>query len=260
MRNESVSNYERRRRLARRVEQMGRLSVADICEQFGISEATARRDLDALSEEGLVQRVHGGAIATQKAPPELPVLDRQSEQSEEKQRIGQAAAALVPDGASVFLGSGTTVLEIARCLRQRSNTNLTIVTNSLSVINALADLPGLNLIGIGGIFRPTELSFIGHLAEEVLAEIYVDIVFIGTRAISLQQGLTNDYLAETMTDRAILKVGKRVVLTTDHTKFGRVATAFLAPLENIHTIVTDTGTPDEYLSELETRGITIIRA
>jgi DeoR/GlpR family transcriptional regulator of sugar metabolism len=254
----SVSGYERQRELARLLERTGRLSVARVCEEFNISEATARRDLDALSEQGLLQRVHGGAIALQKAPPELPVLERQTEQSDEKFRIGRAAAELIPDGAAVFLGSGTTVLEVARCLREHSN--LTIITNSLSVINTLADLPTLNLIAIGGMFRSSELSFTGHLAEQVLSEIHADMVFIGTRAISLQQGLTNDYLPETMTDRAILRIGERVVLVTDHTKFGRVATAFLAPLEVVHSIVTGSETPEEYVSELEASGITVIRA
>jgi len=249
---------ERQKQILALLNQHGSLSVAEVVERFSISEATARRDLESLASQGKIQRVHGGAIAIQKAPPELPVLERQSEQADEKWRIGKAAAALVPDGASVFLGSGTTVLEVARCLRERSN--LTIITNSLSVVNTLADLPGLNLIVIGGMFRSSELSFTGHLTDQVLAEIHVDIVFMGTRAISLQQGLTNDYLPETMTDRAILKVGQKVVLVTDHTKFGRVATAFLAPLESVHTIVTDTGTPEEYVSELESRGITVLCA
>lgn len=255
--NGSISGFERQRKLARLVERIGQLSVARVCEEFSVSEATARRDLDVLSKQGLLQRVHGGAIALREAPPELPVLVRQTEQSDEKRRIAQAAVALVPDGARVFLGSGTTVLEVARSLRERSN--LTVITNSLAVINTLADLPGLNLIAIGGVFRSSELSFTGHLAEQVLGEIHVDIVFIGTRAISLQQGLTNDYLPETMTDRTILKIGQRVVLVTDHTKFGRVATAFLAPLQVVHTIVTDSETPEEYVSELEARGITVIR-
>jgi DeoR/GlpR family transcriptional regulator of sugar metabolism len=133
---------ERQTQILFLLNQNGSLSVAEVVERFSISEATARRDLESLASQGKIQRVHGGAIAIQQAPPELPVLERQSEQSDEKQRIGKAAAALVPDGASVFLGSGTTVLEIARV----EHTNLTIITNSLSVINTLANIPGLNLI------------------------------------------------------------------------------------------------------------------
>jgi DeoR family transcriptional regulator of aga operon len=249
---------ERHKQILALLGRQGSLSVTQIVEQFAVSEATARRDLELLASQAKVQRVYGGATAIQQAPPELPVLERQTEQSDEKLRIGQAAAALVPNGASLFLGSGTTVLQVARCLREHSE--LTIFTNSLPVINALADLPGLNLIGLGGIFRHSELSFIGHITEHILAEIHVDMVIIGTRAINLQQGLTNDYLPETMTDRAILEVGRRVVLVTDHTKFGRISMASLAPLESVDTVVTDIGTPEEYLRELESRSVGVIRA
>jgi DeoR/GlpR family transcriptional regulator of sugar metabolism len=236
----------------------GSLSVAEIVERFSVSEATARRDLEVLCSQGKVERVYGGAIAIQQAPPELPALERQAEQAAEKLRIGQAVAALIPNGASIFLGSGTTVAEVARCLRHHSN--LTIFTNSLSVMNVLADVAGLDLVCIGGTFRRSELSFIGPLTEQILAEIHVDLVILGARAINLQQGLTNDYIPETMTDRAILRVGQQVILATDHSKFGRISTAFLASLESIHTIVTDAGMPEEYLHELEARKMIVIRA
>src|SRR5512139_633822 len=145
---------ERQKQILSLLNRHGSLSVADVVERFSISEATARRDLESLASQGKVQRVHGGAISIQKAPPELPVLKRRSEQADEKVHIGKAAAAVVPDGASVFLGIGTTVLEVAHCLRE--HTNLTIITNSLPVINSLADLPEVNLVVLGGMFRSSE--------------------------------------------------------------------------------------------------------
>jgi DeoR/GlpR family transcriptional regulator of sugar metabolism len=108
--------------------------------------------------------------------------------------------------------------------------------------------------------RDSELSFIGHLTEQALSEVRVDKVIIGTRAISLEHGLTNDYLPETMTDRAILKAGQEVILVADHSKFGRVATAFLAPLESVHTVVTDAATPPDLLDALRERGLRVIVA
>jgi len=202
--------------------------------------------------------VHGGAILVTSAPPEMPILQRQDEQAEEKRQIGAAAAQLVEDGSTIFLGSGSTVLEVARNLRSRKN--LTVVTNSLPVINILSDLEEITLIGIGGLFRKSELSFIGHITELALKEINVDQVIMGVRAISLTHGLTNDYLPETMTDRAIIQIGRKVILVVDHTKFGRISTVFLAPLEAIHTVVTDCHTPDSFCDELENRGIQVIRA
>ena len=252
-----LSNLERQQRMARLFERNGRLSVAQICEQFGISETTARRDLEVLAEQGLIQRVHGGAIIVRHAAPEEPILHRSHEQETEKERIGRVTASIIQDGETLFLGSGTTVLQVAQNLVER---NITVITNSLPVINLIAERSNISLVALGGVFRESELSFIGHITEAALAELRADRVILGTRALSLEQGLTNDYLPETMTDRAILKVGRQVVLVTDHTKFGRIATAFLAPLESLHTIVTDNATTNEYINELETRGITVIRA
>jgi DeoR family transcriptional regulator of aga operon len=258
MENNFVSGTDRQAQILQLISRQQRVSVAEICEKFSISEATARRDLETLAVEGRLQRVHGGAIALSQAPAEAPILQRQGEQAEEKMRIGQAAAALVQDGETVFLGSGTTVLEAARNLRSRQN--LTVITNSLPVVNVLAGLETITLICLGGILRDSELSFIGHLTEQALAEVRADKVLIGTRAISLGQGLTNDYLPETMTDRAILKAGRQVVVVADHTKFGRISTALLAPVDSVHTIVTDSRPPDDFLAAMKEGGIQVIIA
>ncbi len=256
--NTLLSSPERQNQILQILARNQRISVSEVCEIFDVSEATARRDLEALAEQGKLQRVHGGAIPLSLAPPEAPILQREGEQAEEKSRIGLAAAALVQDGETVFLGSGSTVLEAARALRTRSR--LTVITNSLPVINALAGLENIHVICLGGELRDSELSFIGHLTEQALSEVRVDKVIIGTRAISLEHGLTNDYLPETMTDRAILKAGQEVILVADHSKFGRVATAFLAPLESVHTVVTDAATPPDLLDALRERGLRVIVA
>ena len=252
-----LSGTDRQNQIVKLIESKSRISVADICEQFTVSEATARRDLEMLANQGKVQRVHGGAIALTQAPPEQPLLQRGEEQALEKVRIGQAAASLVQDGETIFLGSGTTVLEAARALRSRRN--LTVITNSLPVVNALAGVEGMTIICLGGMLRESELSFIGHITEQALAEVRADKVLIGTRAISLEHGLTHHYLPETLTDRAILKAGKEIIVLADHTKFGRAGVVRLAPLERIHTIVTDVETPVEFSQAVETKGINVIR-
>src|SRR5574337_1075409 len=112
---------ERQKQILSLLTKQGSLSVAEIVEQFSVSEATARRDLESLASEGKVQRVHGGALAVETAPPELPILDRADEETDEKIRIGRAAAELIADNETVFLGSGTTVLEAAKYLRGRKN-------------------------------------------------------------------------------------------------------------------------------------------
>jgi DeoR family transcriptional regulator of aga operon len=252
-----LSGTERQNQIVELLSRKERLTVIDICKTFSISEATARRDLDVLAEQGLLQRVHGGAIPIRRATPEAPILERRQEQAEEKKRIGRSAAELVKDGETVFLGSGTTVLEVAKNLRARRD--LTVITNSLPVINWLVGLPNISMIVPGGMLRDSELSFIGHITEKALAEVRADMVIIGIRGLSLEAGMTNDYLPETLTDRAILSIGGKVVIVADHTKCGVVSTAFVAPLTSLNTLVTDDKTDQEFLTALEQQGIRIIQ-
>lgn len=249
---------ERQKQILSLLGKQGRLSVAEIVEQFSVSEATARRDLESLASEGKVQRVHGGAIAVEQAPPELPILEREIEQADEKTRIGRVTAELITDNESVFLGSGTTVLEVAKNLRDRKN--LTVITNSLPVLNVLAGLKEITVISLGGQLRDSELSFIGHITEQALAEVRVDKVVMGTRGISLEHGLTNDYLQETLTDRAILKIGREVIIVADYTKVNRVSTVLLAPLEAVHTFVTNEQADKTFIQSMKKKSIKVILA
>ena len=235
----------------------GRLTVAEIVERFKVSEATARRDLEALAEQGKIQRVHGGALPVRQAPPEPPLLQRESEQFFEKHRIAQAAAALVQDGETVFIASGSTTLQVARQLRGRP---LTVITNSLPVMNTLANVPNMSLIGIGGELRQSELSFVGHIAEQAIAELRADKVILGVHALSIEHGLTSDYLPEVLTDRAILKIGREVILVADHTKFNTASTAFIAPITAVHCLVTDSAAPAEQVAALRELGLRVILA
>jgi DeoR/GlpR family transcriptional regulator of sugar metabolism len=252
----TLSSLERQEQLRQFVEQQQRVTVNQICQQFEVSPATARRDLEALAERGEIERFHGGAKALRQAPPEAPALQRGVEQADEKRRIGRAAAELVQDGETVFLGSGTTVLEVARNLR--GHRNLTVITNSLLVINALADVPDMTVVGLGGILRPSEMSMIGHLTEQALAEVNAHKIIMGIRALDAKHGLSNDYLPETMTDRAILSRSGEIILVADHTKCDRVSTAYVAPLETIDTLVTDSGVSAEFITDLTEKDIRVI--
>jgi DeoR family transcriptional regulator, aga operon transcriptional repressor len=253
-----IPTPERQKQILSLLGRQGRLSVAEIVQQFSISEATARRDLESLALQGKAQRVHGGVISVEQAPPELPILEREQEQSDEKARIGRAAASLVADKETVFLGSGTTVLEVARNLRDRKH--LTVITNSLAVLNMLAGLKQITVISLGGMLRESELSFIGHITEQALSEVRVDKVFMGTRGLSLEHGLTNDYLQETLTDRAILKIGREVVIVADYSKINRVSTALLAPLNTMHTFITDAKADKKFIQALKKQGIQVVIA
>jgi DeoR/GlpR family transcriptional regulator of sugar metabolism len=165
---------------------------------------------------------------------------------------------LVADGDSVFIGSGSTTAHVARCLVERRN--LTVVTNALTVATELAVAGDVTVVVTGGLLRASELSLVGHITEQSLREVRVDKVMMGMRAISLKEGMTNDYLPEVMTDRTIIEMAPELVVVVDHTKFGKVASAYIAPVERINTLVTDLEADPATLARLEEMGIRIIVA
>jgi DeoR/GlpR family transcriptional regulator of sugar metabolism len=229
-----------------------------LSELFRVSESTIRRDLEVLDEQGVIQRAHGGAIVVERAAPEPPIIQRIVENEEEKKKIGRAAAQLVRDGETVFLGSGTTTLEVARNLVDKCN--LTVITNALNIANLFAGNPNITVIVVGGLLRHSELSMIGHITEQVLKELRADKVIMGMRAISIEEGLTNDYLPETMTDRAIIQFAPEVILVADHSKFDKVSTALVAPITSVNKMVTDVDTPTQIVADLRAMGIDVIIA
>jgi len=234
------------------------VTVADLSRRFAVSEVTIRRDLGELHARGELRRAHGGAIMATPAPPEPPVVQRMLQMERHKQLIGRTAAALVADGESVFIGSGSTTAYVARHLVNRKN--LTVVTNALTVATELATASGVTVVVTGGMMRASELSLIGHIAEQSLREVRVDKVIIGIPAISLESGLTNDYLPEVMTDRKIIEMSPHLIVVADHTKFGRVASAYLAPLERVEILVTDSEADPEMVALFEQTGIRVIIA
>jgi DeoR/GlpR family transcriptional regulator of sugar metabolism len=236
----------------------GQATVEALCQRFDVSAATIRRDLDELDMQRIIIRTHGGAMRMIQALPELPVLQRGSDQLEAKRRIGKAAAALVPDDATIFLSSGTTTLEVARALASR--TNLTVITNALNIACLLADAPSITLVVCGGVLRHTEQSLLGHLTNYALSELRADIVFIGAHAVSIEHGLSADNLAEIMTDRAILDIGVRRVLVADGSKFGKFAAARVAPLSAMHMVISDDALGDALVAQIHEQGIEVIVA
>ena len=240
------------------VRQHGKTTVAELSERFGISDITTRRDLKELEEQGVIRRAHGGAVYAVKKQEEAPVIQRMLANQAEKEKIAVAAAQLIQDNDSVFIGSGSTTTIVARHLRDRQN--LTVVTNAISVVVELASYGNVTVIVLGGMLRAGELSMVGHITEQALREVRVDKVIFGMRAVDVRAGLTNDYLPEVMTDRAILDMGSNLILVADHSKFGQIASAYVAPVERVTTLVTDDKTDPHILEQIHQLGVKIMIA
>ncbi|MBP9501551.1 MAG: DeoR/GlpR transcriptional regulator [Candidatus Promineofilum sp.] len=238
------------------VDRLGQATVAQLNAELLVSEATIRRDLDELDRLGVLRRTHGGAIRLVD-DLEPPHLQRLGELSAEKDRIGRRAADLIAPGQTVFLGSGTTVEAMLPHLTEHKN--LTVITNSLPVVNALAGRV-VELIVIGGLLRSDELSMVGHISETAIRELRADMVFMGMRGIDVAQGFTSDYMPEALTDRAILEIAPRRIILADHSKFGRVSAVYLGPITAAEIIISDTRLDLATIAALQESGLEVLLA
>ncbi len=251
-------NLERRNKILELVEERGKVEVGELSRRFNTSEATIRSDLKDLHTRGLVQRAHGGAIRvdTIGADPSLQV--KAGIRAEQKRRIGAAAAALVDDGDSIILDSGTTTQQIARNLRGKRN--LKVITNALNVASELVAANGVQLILLGGLVRQNSHSVVGHFAEDMLAQLAADKLFLGVDAFDLDLGLSTPNLEESQVNQAMARVAKRTIVVADSTKFNRQSLSRIIPLSAVHTIVTDDELPADARAAFDARGIELIIA
>lgn len=229
--------------------------VEDLCRQLKVSAATVRRDLDQLERNGAIRRVHGGAVSVESRLEE-PVFENKTAQAvREKRRIAEAALPFVGAGETIYLDGGSTVLELARLLRDRSN--LTVVTNSLHAAHELAGR-GPRLIVVGGELRRLSQTLVGPLTRLLLQELHLDKAFMGTIGFSAQEGLTTTDPSEAFTKLAVMGQSRQVIVLADSSKAGKVSFASAGRWENVQVLITDKK-PD-FTKDLVGKGIKIIRA
>jgi DeoR family transcriptional regulator of aga operon len=244
---------ERRQHILALAHQNGRVIVEDLSNTLGISRITIRKDLDYLQRKGVLQRTHGGAIPPQAGALFDPSLkEKETQHSEEKQRISDAAVQLVQEGQCVLLDSGTTTTAIAKALKRFSR--LTIITNA---VNIAAELSGTDfeVILTGGSLRRNSFSLVGPLAEEVLAEMHADILFLGVDGFDLEVGLTTPNVMESRVNRAMVKAATTIVTVCDSTKFNRRSLSKIVDATSIHHVITDSGLPKAVAEAIRSLGI-----
>ncbi|MFJ3667004.1 DeoR/GlpR family DNA-binding transcription regulator [Streptomyces sp. NPDC090106] len=250
-----MSNADRHRLIAQAVRDSGRVTVGDLASLTGASEMTIRRDLDVLAAHGVLERVRGGARTLQLRGEEPPFMLRAHEATEAKERIAAEVNALVKDGETVLLDSGTTCLEVAGLLRGRP---VTVMPLSLQAIHVLSDTPGpTTLIVPGGHPRPGEGALTGPLTLASLAALRFDTAVIGCCGLSADQGLTAYDLDDAAVKKAAIASARRVIAATDSGKLGHTAHAHVCPVPHLDTLVTDTAAPEAELTALGETGIVV---
>jgi DeoR family fructose operon transcriptional repressor len=233
----------------------GVIRLEDLRRQFKVSAATVRRDLDQLERNGAIRRVHGGAVSVEGRLDEPLFADKTSLSVREKRRIAEAALRFVAPGDTIYLDGGSTVLELARLLRERSN--LTVVTNSLKAAHELSGR-GPRLILIGGELRRLSQTLVGPLTRLMLHELHLDKAFMGTIGFALKEGLTTTDPSEAFTKEAVMDHARQVILLADGTKAGKVSFANAGRWDKIHVLITDKPVP--FAKQLAKYGTKLVRA
>jgi DeoR family transcriptional regulator of aga operon len=230
-----MNRAERLGAILERLSEGGTVDVEILTRDLGVSPATVRRDLQALHDQRLLERTHGGAVAIG-GLYELPVRYRGSLQRDQKLRIARAALAHVEDGATVGLTGGTTTTEVGRMLVHRSE--LTVVTNAINIAAELAVRPNVRLIVSGGVARAASYELVGPLADGVLGQLHVEVAFVGVDGISARTGLTTHREIEAHTNRVLVERASRVVVVADGTKVGVTTLARICDLDAVDVLIT----------------------
>ncbi|MDY6875565.1 MAG: DeoR/GlpR family DNA-binding transcription regulator [Chloroflexota bacterium] len=256
----SLIPAERRRLICELARSQGIVKVADLSRQLGVSEITVRRDLEALEQEDVLERTHGGAIYSQRMRAEPLYTEKDRIHRREKLAIGRAAAMLVEENDTLLVNSGSTTLQVIRHLQTSSQRGLKIITSNMGKL-ASDWSSDQELLLVGGTFRQTSNSLVGPWAIMALKQINANKAFIGVDGISARYGLTTPILQEAEIARMMIeRTHGPVIVVADHSKVGVVADFVTVSADKVDILVTDDGFDEGYRVELEERDVEIIIA
>ncbi len=250
------SLIERRKEIVRMAEADGRVDVESLAKKFQVSEVTVRNDLNALSVRGLVVRSRGGAVASTRLTRELSVQEKYNENFAVKRKLGAAVVAQIgQDVRSILIDSGTTTEEVARSLAGFSG--MTVMTNGLNIVTALADAEGLEIKVTGGTLRPKSMSFFGRQAEESLKLMHFDCLILGVDGFDTSVGISTHFEQEASLNRVMCEVATKIIVVTDSSKFGKLGSHIICRHTDIDVLVTDSDAPAEVLDAVRSAGIDV---
>ena len=256
--NKPLIPAQRRERIQELLAIRNIVRIADLSALLGASEATIRRDLEWLENEGILERTHGGAVQSQRALFEPEYLQRAQRHTEEKRKIGAAAAAQIEDGDIVFINSGTTTTQMVRHIR--NNARVTVITNNLTAALEVGQ-HGFELIMLGGDFQPKSNSVAGRFAIENLSKVYASKAFISVDGISIKHGFTVPSNAEAEIICLMLeRTHGPITIVADHSKWGVVSNFEIARIDQIHRLITDEGMSIHARAALAARSIEVFIA
>lgn len=215
------------------------VKVSELSRKFDVSQATIRRDLSELEEEGKILRTHGGAMyRSYNRGLELSVEEKADKYFEEKSVIGKKAAEFIQNGDTIMIDTGTTTARLVSHLKEKED--LTIITNGLNIINKIYESKlKAKVVMVGGNLRPKTGAMVGPLAEDSLEKIRVDKVFLGTNGLNIVDGATTPDISEARIKEKMIEISKEVYILCDHTKLDKVTFSKFADIDDIDYLIVD---------------------
>src|SRR5437660_12510503 len=246
---------ERRRLIAESIRSKGVVSVAQMADALGTTEITLRRDLRSMAREGLLVRTHGGAVLPAALGHEPSYTEKAQQAGDEKAAIARLAAKMVRPGDSIVLGPGTTTLALARLLVH--SPELTVVTNSLLVAQALMEASRVEVILTGGTLRRSIHALVGPATEESVRALRASQACISVNGFTADRGLSTPSPLVAATDRAFAGAAQQVVVLADHKKIGQDPMCQTVPVGRVHTLITDTRADPILLEQIRSVGVDV---
>ena len=253
----ALFQVERREQIMERVLRDGRVDVADLALAFDVTSETIRRDLTDLQEERLVRRVHGGAVPWRSWIFEPQLRVRESQNVDEKRRIARAALQEVPEQGAILIDSGSTAAHLADLLDR--DRQLTVITNSVPIVQSLATTERPEVVLIGGTLRRNTMAFVDETGVDMLRDLTVDVLFMGCDGVSPGRGFTTPYRSEAAIKRAMMASARRTVMMFDHSKVGNDQLLRFAPIGDVDLIITGAEVDDVTASLFEEQGPIVTR-
>jgi DeoR family transcriptional regulator, fructose operon transcriptional repressor len=247
---------ERWEKIIELVEEQGRASVGEIAQTIGVSLPTVRRDLALIHQRGMIKRLRGGAEPAERTRPSITLAESRRINPTEKELIGCAAAALIEPGECVMLDGGFTTYQVARYLPG----DLTVVTNSLDVAQAVASRKDVSLVVLGGLLMVESGTTVGSTTERHISELAADKAILGANAFSVADGLCADVQLVAEVKKAMIRSCREIIVVADSDKLGKSALYRVADMEAISTLVTDDKADEETLQAIRDVGVTVVVA
>lgn len=244
---------ERKDIILKELYEEGKILVQDLSHDTNVSAETIRRDLKELENEGLLKRVHGGAILAKKINGELPINIRKTIYKESKEIIAYKALKYINEGDAIFLDSSSTSMQIAESLEQFNH--LKVITNSFFIAETLTKMNNIQLILLGGNFNEKNYSFIGQSAQDALSQYYADACFISSTGVNQKGWLADSSESEAHIRKLMLEHSDKKYFVLDDTKIYRSSTYIIGNLNQFTGILSNKKLPTELTTLLNNDAI-----